>query len=269
VAVAEPRARRPFALLPEKVRAIRPPKWWQEIAFIGFVYFLYTLVRDAVPSHEIGAFNRANSVLSIEQWLHVDIEHSLNALVAHHAWLAYISDYYYATLHFVVTIAVLVWLYLRHPLRYRSIRTVLIVTNLVALVGFWFISLAPPRMLPGFVDTVVKFHTWGSFASGSVAKESNQFAAMPSLHIGWSLWCAVAIAALAKRRWVRLLGGLYPALTFFVVIGTANHFVLDTIGGAVALGMGIVVERLLSGRHAYSRKAFSSHLSSEPELAAA
>src|SRR5207253_1638428 len=141
-AMAEPR-RRTFALLPERVRAIRPPRWWQEIAFIAIVYYLYSLVRNSVPSHEVGALHRAHSLLSFESTLHINIEHSANVFVAGHAWLAYICDYYYATLHFVVTIGVLIWLYVRHPLRYRSIRSVLMIMNVVALVGFWFISLAP------------------------------------------------------------------------------------------------------------------------------
>ncbi len=269
MATVESRARRPVALLPEKVRAIRPPRWWQEVAFVLIVYYLYSLVRNSVPSHEVGAFNRARSVLSLERTMHINVEHAVNSLVAGHSWLAYVSDYYYATLHFVVTIGVLVWLYVRHPLRYRSIRSVLIVTNLTALVGFWFISLAPPRMLPGFVDTVVKFHTWGSVASADVAKDANQFAAMPSLHIGWALWCAIAIVTLAKRRWVRVLGAMYPIFTLFVVLGTANHFVLDAVGGVIALGVGVAVERLLSGRHAYSRTPITAPLTAEPELAAA
>jgi hypothetical protein len=262
--VAETHSRRPFALLPERVRAIRRPRWWQEILFVLAVYYLYSLVRNAAPEHTLGAFHRAGSVLSLERHLHIDVEHSLNHLVAGHAWLAYTSDYYYATLHFIVTIGVLVWLYVRHPLRYRSIRTVLIATNLTALVGFWFVSLAPPRMLPGFVDTLVKFHTWGSIASGDIAKESNQFAAMPSLHVGWALWCALAIVTLAERRWVRVLGALYPVCTVFVVLGTGNHFVLDAIGGVLALGIGLAAERLLSGRHAYSRTA-TLHASGSPE----
>lgn len=261
--------RRPFALLPARVRTIRPPRWWQEVGFILVVYYLYSLVRDAAPSHEVAAFHRASSVMSIERFLHLDVEHSVNHLVAVTPWLAYICDYYYATLHFVVTIGVLVWLYVRHPLRYRSIRTVLLVTNLVALAGFWFISLAPPRLLPGFVDTVVHFHTWGSLASANVAKEANQFAAMPSLHIGWSLWCAFAIVTLARRRWVRFLGALYPLATTFVVLGTANHYVLDALGGVAVLGIAVVAERLLSGRHAYSRAVALPVSSSEPELVAA
>jgi hypothetical protein len=268
--VAEARRHRPFALLPERVRALRHPKWWQELGFIAGVYFLYSVVRDAAPSHEIGAFNRARSVLAIERFLHLDIEHATNQLVASHAWLAYICDYYYATLHFVVTIGVLVWLYLRHPLRYRSIRTVLLTTNLVGLLGFWLISLAPPRMLPGFVDTVVRFHTWGSLASNSIAKDANQYAAMPSLHVAWALWCGAAIVTFATRRWVRVLGVIYPLATVFVVLGTANHFVLDAVGGAIALAVGVTSERLLSGRHAYSRSAAALGIGqSEPELAAA
>jgi hypothetical protein len=264
--VAETRASRGFALLPERVRAIRPPRWWQEIGFILIVYYLYSLVRNAVPSHETGAFNRAQTVLSIERRLHINIEHTLNNLVAHTHWLAYICNYYYATLHFVVTIGVLIWLYVKHPLRYRSMRSVLIVTNLVALVGFWFISVAPPRMLHGYVDTVVKFHTWGSLASPGLAKESNQFAAMPSLHIGWSLWCAFAIVTLARRPWVRVIGALYPVATLFVILGTANHYVLDAVGGAAALALAIVGQRILSGRSAYLGSPIDlTDLEPEPE----
>src|SRR5579875_1503618 len=242
----------PLTRLRASLRTARRPKWWQELGFVVIAYFLYSLVRNAVPSHEVGALHRAASVLAFEQRLHLDPEHWINSLVARTHWLAYTCDYYYATLHFVVTIGVLVWLYVRHPLRYRDFRTALLVTNLVALLGFWLYSLAPPRMLTsaGFVDTLVKFHTWGSYASAGVAKESNQYAAMPSLHIGWSLWCAIAIVTLAKRRWVKLLGALYPLATFFVILGTANHFLLDALGGVVAVVCGFAVQWLLAGRSA-------------------
>jgi hypothetical protein len=260
--VAETRARHTHArlqerirpVLSERIRGIRPPRWWQEIGFIAVVYYLYSLVRNAVPSHESGAFQHARTILNIESSLHLNFERSVNLFVAGQHWLAYVCNYYYATLHFVVTIAVLVWLYVKQPLHYRAIRSVLIITNLVALIGFWFISVAPPRMLAGYIDTVVKFHTWGSLASPGLAKESNQFAAMPSLHIGWSLWCAFAIVTLAKRRWVRVLGALYPVATFFVIVGTANHFVLDAIGGVATLCIAIGIHRLISGRRTFVRR---------------
>ena len=261
--------RRSLALLPARVRAVRRPKWWQEIIFVLICYWLYSLVRNAVPSHATAARERALDLLSLERTLHIGMEHSLNSLVAGTDWLAYLCNYYYATLHFVVTIAVLVWIYLKHPLRYRSIRSVLFATNLIALVGFWTYALAPPRMFAsrGFVDTVLAFHTWGSYASGDVAKASNQFAAMPSLHIGWSLWCGIVIVALAERTWVRALGALYPLATLFVIIGTANHYILDAVGGVVALALGFGVQRLLFGRPALAPPALAT--AQPPELVTA
>jgi len=252
--VTRPHQRRSMALLPARARAMRRPKWWQELAFVLICYWLYSLVRNAAPSHQTAARHRALDIMSLESTLHIGIEHSVNLLVASTSWLAYVCDYYYATLHFIVTIGVLVWIYVKHPLRYRSIRSVLFATNLIALVGFWTYALAPPRMFAsrGFTDTVMAFHTWGSYASGDVANASNQFAAMPSLHIGWSLWCAIAIVALAERNWVRVLGGLYPLATLFVVVGTGNHYLLDVAGGVVAVVLGFGVQRLLSGRPAFA-----------------
>ncbi len=249
---------------------MRRPKWWQEVAFIAVCYWLYSLVRNAVPDHRTAAGHRAADIYALERAMHIGVEHSVNVFVAHTSWLAYACNYYYATLHFVVTIGVLVWLYLRHPLRYRSIRSVLFATNLVALLGFWFYALAPPRLMSGrgFVDTIIAFHTWGSWGSADVAKASNQFAAMPSLHIGWSLWCAVAIASLAHRRWVRVLGALYPLATLFVVVATANHFLLDAVGGVLALAAGFAVQRLLSGRPAFAAPTLAHLHPSEVPAAA-
>src|SRR5207253_78686 len=115
--------------------------------------------------------------LSAEHWVHIDVEHTLNRALAAVGWLAQCADYWYATMHFAVTIGVLAWLYLRHPLQYRSVRSVLYATNIVALVGFWLFPLAPPRLMEGqgYIDTVVKFHTWGSWGSSGVDAASNQF----------------------------------------------------------------------------------------------
>ena len=241
-------------LLPERIVAPRRPRWWQELLFVVVCYELYSLVRNAAPSHERLAFHRAVDLLAFERRAHVAFEHSVNAFVAGQHALAYVCNYYYATLHFVVTISVMVWLYRRHPLRYRSLRTALLATNVVALLGFWLFALAPPRMLrsQGFVDTVVQFHTWGSWGSSSIDSASNQFAAMPSLHIGWALWCAVVLVRVARRTWVRVLGAIYPLTTTFVIVGTANHFVLDAVGGVVVLVLGFVVQWALSGRSAFA-----------------
>ncbi|MFG2523517.1 phosphatase PAP2 family protein [Streptomyces sp. NPDC048527] len=113
--------------------------------------------------------------------------------------------------------------------------------------------MTPPRFLSGqgFVDTVVTHHTWGSWAFGDVASLSHQYAAMPSVHIIGSAWSGLALAFLARRAWVSILGCAYPLATFTVIRSTANHFVADAIAGALTLTLGFLVQRLLAGRPAY------------------
>ncbi|MGX7680504.1 phosphatase PAP2 family protein [Jatrophihabitans sp. DSM 45814] len=190
----------------------------------------------------------------LQDTLHLSFERSLNRFVAHHEPLAQVMDYYYATLHFIITIGVLIWLYKAHARVYRGARTVIFATSLLALAGFYLYPLAPPRLLPqyGYIDTLEVFHTWGSLADPKVAEHSNQFAAMPSLHIGWSLWCGVAIFLCAKHLWVRILGIMYPFVTLLVIVGTANHFVIDAVGGLVVFLAGCAIQYTMSGRSAFS-----------------
>jgi hypothetical protein len=231
---------------------------WLEIAFIAGSYYLYTLTRLAAPAHETAAQNRGWDILHAEHYVGLNFEHTVNHWIWQFRWLAFGMNVYYATLHFIVPIAVLIWVYLRHPERYRAVRTVMFAMTGLALIGFYFYSLAPPRLLHNgdFVDTFKLLNPWGQTASTSdgVAgiSATNEYAAMPSLHIGWSTWCALAIAHLAERRWVKVLGIAYPFVTFAVIIGTGNHYVLDAAGGLVVLGAGFLVQRLLLGRPVYA-----------------
>jgi PAP2 superfamily protein len=231
----------------------RKPRFVVELALIALGYWVYSLVRNAVPERKTPAVDRAWDLLDLEKSLHIDIEHSVNHAVNGVTWLIVSMNYYYATLHFVVTIGVLVWLYHRHPGRYRAVRTVLFLTTGLALFGYFFFALAPPRLLPGagYIDTVLVHHTWGSMASGDMKNVSNQYAAMPSMHIGWSTWCALAIATFARPLWVKVLGVLYPLTTLFVIVATGNHFVLDAVGGWITLAVALALQRLLNARSAY------------------
>jgi hypothetical protein len=167
----------------------RRPAWWQELAIIAFGYWLYSLGRNTIPQQESIAIRHGFSVEHLQNALHLNFERAVNHFVAAHEWLAQTLDYYYSTLHFLITPAVMIWLFARRPHLYRGARTVLVTTTLLALLGFYLFPTAPPRLLPQFhyVDTLLKFHTWGSLADPEIAKHSNQYAAMPSLHIGWAL----------------------------------------------------------------------------------
>jgi hypothetical protein len=250
------------ALLPQRLRPFDRPKLWLELAFTAIGYAAYTLTRDAVPEHRVAAFHRAEAILRAERWLHVDVELSVNHAADKVTPLIVGMNYYYATLHFIAVIGVLVWLYTRRPEHYRAARTALYAATLLALAGFFFYALAPPRFLAdqGFIDTVVEHHTWGSWASGGVASVSNQYAAMPSVHIAWSLWCGLTLFHLAPRTWVRVLGLTYPAATLAVILATANHYVADAAAGVLILAAGYAIQHLLTGRPTYQPAALTSKL---------
>ncbi|MFJ4555857.1 phosphatase PAP2 family protein [Streptomyces massasporeus] len=237
-----------------RLRTPRRPRFWFEILLIAVSYWTYSLVRNAVPEQRTEALHNADWIWQVEHHLGIAVEESVNHAVNSVHWLIVGMNYYYATLHFIVTLGVLVWLYRRHPGRYAATRLVLFATTAVALVGYYLYPLAPPRLMNGghFIDTVMVHQTWGSMASGDLKHMSNQYAAMPSMHIGWSLWCGLTIAALATVPWVRVLGLLYPALTLVVIVATANHFWLDAVGGMLCLAFGFTVARLWYGRQPYA-----------------
>ncbi len=245
--------RRFRGLWPQRLLYHRTPRWWQELALLGIGYYLYREARNLVPNQPSIAHRHGRSVQWLQDQLHLNFELSVNHFVDHNEWLAQTMDYYYATLHFIVTIVVMVWLFIARPRIYRGLRTVLFATTLIGLAGFFLYPLAPPRLLPqyGYVDTLAKYHTWGSLADPNVAEHTNQFAAMPSLHIAWATWCALAVFYCVRTRWVRVLALLYPVGTLMVIVGTANHFIIDAVGGLLVLGAGFVVQWLMSGRPAH------------------
>ncbi|MFE0512569.1 phosphatase PAP2 family protein [Streptomyces sp. NPDC058964] len=237
-----------------RLRTPRRPRLWFEVLLIAVSYWTYSLIRNAVPEQRGAALRNADWIWRSENRLGIGVEDSVNHVVNSASWLIVGMNYYYATLHFVVTLGVLVWLYRSHPGRYAATRLVLFATTGVALVGYYLYPLAPPRLMNGghFVDTVMLHHTWGSMASGDLKHMSNQYAAMPSMHIGWSLWCGLTIFALARAPWVRVLGLLYPATTLLVIVATANHFWLDAVGGVLCLAFGFTVAGLWYGTLPYA-----------------
>ncbi|MGW7024791.1 phosphatase PAP2 family protein [Streptomyces decoyicus] len=241
-----------------RLRAPRTPRLWFEVLLIAVSYWTYSVIRNAVPEQKTKALRNADWIWQAEHSLGIAVEHTVNHAVNSVTWLIVTMNYYYATLHFIVTIGVLVWLYRWHPGRYAAARMALFATTGIALIGYYFYPLAPPRLMPdgGFVDTLIDHGTWGSMASGNLASMSNQYAAMPSMHIGWSLWCGITIALLAKPLWAKALGLLYPALTLLVIVSTANHFWLDAMGGALCLGFGFALASVWFGSlpHRLSRR---------------
>jgi hypothetical protein len=229
-------------------RPLSRPNLLLELMFIRVGYFGYSWVRAHAPDERSVAEGHGHQVLSIERFLHIDVEHWFNALVADTPWLKDGMNWYYSTFHFLVPLSLLGWLYLRRPATYRWARTPLAFATMLALVGFWLYPLAPPRLMGlGYVDTAHGPQDLNNPDFGALTKLSNQYAAMPSLHVGWSLWCGVVIALVAPYLWMKILGALYPLLTVAVIVGTANHYVLDAVGGAAVVAAGFGLQYVLLG----------------------
>ncbi|MDQ6909947.1 MAG: phosphatase PAP2 family protein [Actinomycetota bacterium] len=232
----------------------RPLRWWRELLLAMIFYGIYSLVRNTQGSALVSrAVAEANAfrVITLERFFGIYQERWLQQLfVGDHPWMV-VWNFFYGTFHFVVTAAVLVFLFRRFPERYRVWRNALAVTTALALIGFAMYPLLPPRLLPsgyGFIDSLKVFGSPWSFDSGSMQVISNQYAAMPSLHFAWSLWSGLALLSVVRRPLAKALALLYPALTLMSIIITANHFLLDAMAGAAALVVGWVLGRAMYRR---------------------
>jgi hypothetical protein len=221
--------------------------WWLEILVCLLFYLVYSAVRNANETHPSEAFRNARAVIHIEHSLGIFHEATLERWALHFKPLIIVCNYYYGALHFVVTIAVAVVLFRRWSDEYPLWRNTLGVSTGLALIGFTTFPLMPPRLLPshyGFVDTLDKYPTIWSFDSGAVSRISNQFAAMPSVHCAWALWCACVLVPHLRHPVARAAAAMYPVLTVVVIVLTANHYFIDAVGGYAILGAGYLIARL-------------------------
>jgi membrane-associated phospholipid phosphatase len=138
-----------------------------------------------------------------------------------------------------VTVAALVYLYLRHNRNFYFVRNMFMIAMAIALVGYAVFPTAPPRFMPewGFIDSVGDFtgvHV--DHASASLSALTNLYAAVPSMHVAFALMIGWPLARLARWRIVSILWMLYPLLMTFVIVVTANHFIVDAVLGALTAG---------------------------------
>ena len=253
------------AVVDDLTPAIHDPRlrWWREAIYVLAFYGVYSWIRNqfgssgSFSSTSAAAVRNAERIIEIERTMGLFFEERLQAAFDGWSWFYWFWNVFYGSLHFVVTAGVMVFLYRRFPLRYQRFRTALAITTGLGLVGFSTFPLMPPRLLAAgppygatlaeyeFVDTLIVHGGLWSFDSGAMNAVSNQWAAMPSLHIAWALWCAIALTPVARSTLVRAAIIAYPALTLFAVVVTANHYWIDGLGGVVVLAMGLIGARYM------------------------
>jgi hypothetical protein len=238
--VAAPRHRWPGRRRPSRPRVRAALLELLLVAALWTLYRIGRLVR--APDVALASAN-AERVWGWERWLHLPRETAVNRAFLDWELLGQVASRYYATVHFPLTVAVLAWLWLRRPAMYPWFRTTMAVLSGAALVLHIAFPLAPPRMMTGwgFVDLGASL---GTSVYGPPASDrwSNQYAAMPSLHVGWALLVAVVMVAALSSRW-RWLWVAHPLITLLVVVGTANHYWADAIVVSVLLGLAFTATR--------------------------
>ncbi|MBV7698692.1 phosphatase PAP2 family protein [Streptomyces sp. TRM70350] len=224
-------------------------RWWTELPLILLVYACYSAGRLLARGDVSTAVDHGLAILRIEKALHLNAEHPLNRLFTREPWIGIPADFWYASLHYLVTPALLIWLFRSRTVRYRAARTWLMTSTFIGLVGFTLIPTCPPRLLSagyGFVDTMAQYSAYGWWAGQASAPRglggmTNQYAAMPSLHVGWALWCGVILWRYGGTRLTKVAGVVYPLVTTIVVMGTANHYFLDAVAGVAVMGAGLLL----------------------------
>ena len=228
------------------------PRWWTELPLIAVVYLAYAGGRLLGRGDVSTAVNHGLAILHFERRFNIDFESPLNDFFTSHAWIGIPADFVYASLHYAATPAVLVWLWKRgRNTDYRFARTWLLITTMIGLVGFVVVPTCPPRLLEasqGFVDTMAQYSAYGWWGGDASAPRgmgglTNQYAAMPSLHVGWALWCGIALWWQGRSVWSKIIAVVYPLVIAIVVMGTANHYFLDAAAGAAAVGAGALLTR--------------------------
>jgi PAP2 superfamily len=240
------------AASPDQVTGPRLPGSWprrltvaagiaQEAAILLALFALWQLAGSFSLVGPDGALARAQWIWHAERVVHMPSETQIQRAFLGHPLLVQGLNLYYASLHFVVLIGCLVWVYARHRRQYPQVRITLVLFTAGALL-IQFLPVAPPRMLPGdgMVDTAARY---GQSVYGSVAGfNADQLSAMPSVHVGWALLVALVVVQVSGSRWRWLALG-YPVLTLLAVVVTANHFWLDGIAAALLLGLALAVQR--------------------------
>jgi hypothetical protein len=201
----------------------------RETAVIGVLYGLWQLAGQISGASTHGAYQRARWIERVDGYLPLPSERTMQRLVLGHRQIVEAANLYYAAMHMTVMLGFLIWLFVRHRDQYRPVRQVMAWTTLGCLL-VQLVPVAPPRMLPGYVDT-------GRLLNQSVYSHGlpiDQLSAMPSVHVAWAVLVGYYTWKISPSRW-RWLGPAHAVLMVLIVVVTANHWWLDGIVAVMIL----------------------------------
>lgn len=221
------------------------PRGWsdllRQIGLFAAAFLTYGLVRGLVASGNLYTpFGNAMQIIDAERALHIFVEPSVQAWAQGQHWLMVAADWTYLNSHFLVTLGALIFIYARRNESFYFVRNALLISMGLALIGYWLFPTAPPRLLPewGFTDSISQFLTGGTGWSDytPVGAFVNTYAAVPSMHVCFAVLIGLSMARLVRHQAFKALWAAYPMLVTFVVVATANHYLIDAFLGALTAG---------------------------------
>ncbi|HEY4428152.1 MAG TPA: phosphatase PAP2 family protein, partial [Solirubrobacteraceae bacterium] len=212
----------------------------RQVSLFAAAYFAYMVVRGIADGSANAAFAHARDLISLERTLHLFVEPSIQAWASGSHFVMVLASWLYVNAQGSITIAALVYLYLRHNRNFYFVRNMFMIAMAIALVGYTVFPTAPPRFMPewGFVDTVADLTpVKNSAASASMSALFNPYAAVPSMHVCFAMMVGWPLARLVRSSVARVLWMVYPFVMTFVIVATANHFIVDALLGALTAGV--------------------------------
>ncbi len=212
-------------------------KHLKQVAIIMGAYFVYMFVRKIIISDvEPVALANAFRVVSFESWGGFLWEQGWQAWALEHSKALVIAfNWIYIVTFWPIIVTTAVFVYILDRKQFFYFRNVILLSFVLALILFAAFPLAPPRVLPeyGFVDSIIEFGpSW--YGSREMASYYNAYAAMPSLHFSWTVLFGILFLKM-RHFWLKPFGIIYPAITFFAITITGNHYIIDAVGGMAVI----------------------------------
>jgi hypothetical protein len=230
-----------------------------EVGALALLYGVYEVVRGFGGENWTAALAHTAAIVDLEQKLGVFVERPIQDAAESIGWLPALLGFAYIVLHLVGTAAALVWVHRNRRDAFPIVRTTLIVSTALALVGYVLYPAAPPRLAGlGFADTVTA-SSGVNMSSEMLGALYNPIAAVPSLHFGYAAIVGIALFSLARNPILRWAGAAYPATMLFIIVATGNHFFFDAFAGGLTVTAGYFAARALVSPAPPVGKALGAH----------
>ncbi len=218
----------------------------RELTLFAAAYLTYFGVRALTQGAVPRAVDNAIDVMRFERNLGIDVEGSVQTVVAGSRTLVDAANALYIWGHWPLLIVGGILLFRLAPAHYYRLRNVCLLSGAIGLVVFALFPVAPPRLAPsGLMDTIT-LHA-RAYRTALPASLVNEYAAMPSFHAGWNLILGIELFRSTRNPFLRAFAIAMPAAMAFAVVATANHYVLDVVGGALAVSLALLAVTLFEG----------------------